>query len=119
MKSLLSGWKYAMAQQRTVRFVDDLDGSEASGTVDFGLDGRRYEIDLSDDNAATLRDALAPFVGAARKSGGRESGGRGSGSRGSAGRGSAGRGSEGGRGQRRTGPGVGKSARSARGGTAA
>src|SRR5919107_3021113 len=108
-----------MAQQTTVRFVDDLDGSEASGTVDFGLDGRRYEIDLSDDNAATLRDALAPFVGAARKSGGRESGGGGSGGGGSAGRGSAGRGSEGGRGQRRTVPEVEKSARPAREETAA
>ena len=52
-----------MAQQMTVRFVDDLDGSEASGTVDFGLDGRRYEIDLSEANAARLREALAPFVG--------------------------------------------------------
>jgi hypothetical protein len=59
-----------MAQQTTVRFVDDLDGSEASGTVDFGLDGRRYEIDLSEGNAARLREALAPFVGVARAAGG-------------------------------------------------
>jgi hypothetical protein len=103
-----------MAQQRTVRFVDDLDGSEASGTVDFGLDGRRYEIDLSDDNAAKLRDALAPFVGAARKSGG-----RGSGSRGSVGRATAGRGADGGRGQRRTVTVPEKSAPSAREETAA
>ena len=55
-------------------FVDDLDGSDAAGTVSFGLDGRAYEIDLSDDNAGKLRDALAPFVAAARKSGGRSSG---------------------------------------------
>ena len=65
-----------MAQQTTVRFVDDLDGSEASGTVDFGLDGRRYEIDLSEANAMRLREALAPFVGAARTAGGRRSAGR-------------------------------------------
>ena len=63
-----------MAQQTTVRFLDDLDGSDASGTVDFGLDGKNYEIDLSDDNAAKLRDALAPFIEAGRKSGGRSSG---------------------------------------------
>ena len=63
-----------MAQQTTVRFLDDLDGSDASGTVDFGLDGRNYEIDLSDDNAAKLRDALAPFIEAGRKAGGRSSG---------------------------------------------
>jgi len=60
-----------MAKQTTVRFVDDLDGSEASGTVTFGLDGRSYEIDLSDENATKLRDAVAPFVDAARTAGGR------------------------------------------------
>ena len=65
-----------MAQQTTVRFIDDLDGSDASGTFDFSLDGRNYQIDLSDENAAKLRDALAPYLGAARKTGGR--GGRGS-----------------------------------------
>ena len=56
-----------MAQQTTVRFIDDLDGSDASGTFDFAIDGRRYQIDLSDGNAAKLRDALAPYVGAARR----------------------------------------------------
>jgi hypothetical protein len=65
-----------VAQQTTVTFVDDLDGSEASGTFDFALDGKQYQIDLSDENAAKLRDALEPFVNAARKAGGR-SGGRG------------------------------------------
>lgn len=60
-----------MAQQTTVRFVDDLDGSEASGTFDFSLDGRNYQIDLSEENAAKLRDALTPFIDAARRSGGR------------------------------------------------
>jgi len=63
-----------MAQQTTVRFIDDLDGSEASGTVEFGLEGRSYEIDLSDENAKKLREALASFVDAARKSSGRSSG---------------------------------------------
>jgi Lsr2 len=65
-----------MAQQTTVKFIDDIDGSDAAGTFDFSLDGRQYQIDLSDDNAAKLRDALAPFIDAARKAGGR-SGGRG------------------------------------------
>ena len=60
-----------MAQQTTVRFIDDLDGSDASGTLDFSIDGRQYQIDLSDENAAKLRDALAPYIGAARKAGGR------------------------------------------------
>ena len=35
---------------------------------------RQYQIDLSDENAAKLRDALAPYVGAARKAGGRARG---------------------------------------------
>ena len=72
-----------MAQQTTVRFIDDLDGSDASGTFDFSLEGRNYQIDLSDGNAAKLRDALTPFIDAARKAGGRGPG-RGRGQRQSA-----------------------------------
>ena len=48
-----------MAQQTTVRFIDDLDGSDASGTFDFSLEGRTYQIDLSDENATRLRDAFS------------------------------------------------------------
>jgi len=59
-----------MAQQTTVKFIDDLDGSEASGTFDFSLEGRNYQFDLSDENAAKLRDALTPFIDVARKAGG-------------------------------------------------
>ena len=51
-----------MAQQTTVRFVDDLDGSDAVGTVTFSLENRAYEIDLSDENTDKLHDALAPFI---------------------------------------------------------
>jgi hypothetical protein len=58
-----------MAQQVNVSFVDDLDGGEADGTVVFGMDGKQYEIDLSEENAAKLRDLLAPYVGAGRKVG--------------------------------------------------
>jgi Lsr2 len=58
-----------MAQKVDVKFIDDLDGSEAAGTVSFGIDGKSYEIDLSDDNAARLRDSLASYVAAARRSG--------------------------------------------------
>jgi hypothetical protein len=42
----------------------------------FSLDAKDYEIDLSDPNASKLRDALAPYVAAARRSGGRRSTGR-------------------------------------------
>ena len=54
-----------MAQRVNVKFVDDLDGSDATGTVSFAIDGRAYEIDLSEDNAARLRESLASFVAAA------------------------------------------------------
>jgi len=70
----LHGWKYAMAQQTTVRFVDDIDGSEAVGTVSFSLNNRSYEIDLSDENTDKLHDALALFVEHARQIAGRGSG---------------------------------------------
>jgi hypothetical protein len=59
-----------VAQQVITKFTDDLDGSEASGSVEFALDGRSYEIDLSEENASKLREALAPFVSAARRLGG-------------------------------------------------
>ncbi|MEU7784418.1 MULTISPECIES: Lsr2 family protein [unclassified Amycolatopsis] len=61
-----------MAQRVQVQMVDDLDGSEASQTVPFSLDGVTYEIDLSEDNASALRDELARYVGAARRIGGRK-----------------------------------------------
>ncbi|MBT2541379.1 Lsr2 family protein [Streptomyces sp. ISL-44] len=61
-----------MAQKVEVTLVDDLDGSEATQTILFALDGKTYEIDLNDAHAAKLREDLAPFLGAARKtSGGR------------------------------------------------
>ena len=56
-----------MAQKVNIILVDDVDGSDASETVTFGLDGTSYEIDLNDKNAAALRDALAAYVGHARK----------------------------------------------------
>ncbi|MFB9923909.1 Lsr2 family protein [Amycolatopsis halotolerans] len=64
-----------MAQKVLVEMIDDLDGTEASQTVPFGLDGAHYEIDLSDDNAAALRDQLASFIAAARRTGGRKTAG--------------------------------------------
>ena|SRR6188472_3625915 len=56
-----------MAQKVHIVLEDDLDGSDATQTVLFGLDGTSYEIDLNDKNAASLRDALATYVGHARK----------------------------------------------------
>src|SRR3569833_223193 len=58
-----------MAQKVNIILVDDLDGSEATETVTFGLDGTTYEIDLNDDNASKLREALAGYIGHGRKVG--------------------------------------------------
>ena len=60
-----------MARKVQYLLVDDLDGGEAEETVSFGLDGTSYEIDLSKKNAKALRDALAPYVGSARRAAGR------------------------------------------------
>jgi hypothetical protein len=59
-----------MAQITEVRLLDDLDGGEAAESVSFSLDGKSYEIDLSEKHAAALRDAFAPFVSSARRAGG-------------------------------------------------
>jgi hypothetical protein len=58
-----------MAQRTTVTLVDDLDHGNAAQTVEFGVDGATYEIDLSDGNAAKLRDALADYITHARRLG--------------------------------------------------
>ena len=65
-----------MAQKVQVILVDDIDGGEAEESVSFAIDGVNYEIDLSESNAIALREALAPWVGHARRVGGRSGGGR-------------------------------------------
>jgi nucleoid-associated protein Lsr2 len=60
-----------VAKQTTVTLIDDLDGTPADESVEFALDGRSYEIDLSAANSGKLRDRLAPYVSAARRSGSR------------------------------------------------
>jgi hypothetical protein len=56
-----------MAQKIQTFFIDDIDGSEAEGTVLFGLDGTQYEIDLSTSHAKELRTALARYIEAGRR----------------------------------------------------
>ena len=57
-----------MARIETLRLVDDLTGDPGDETVDFAVDGSRYEIDLTSANAAKLRDALATYIRGARRS---------------------------------------------------
>jgi uncharacterized membrane protein len=59
-----------VAQKIQTLFIDDIDGSEAEGTVRFALDGADYEIDLNAKHAEALRQALSRYVEAARRSSG-------------------------------------------------
>jgi uncharacterized membrane protein YgcG len=78
-----------MAQRVNVVLVDDIDGTDATETVSFAIDGVDYEIDLSEKHAADLRDAVSLFIGHARRTGGRRKG-RGRSSSGSGGSGGSG-----------------------------
>jgi hypothetical protein len=52
-----------VAQKVQTLFVDDIDGSDAEGTVRFGLDGTDYEIDLNAKNAQALRGCASALHG--------------------------------------------------------
>lgn len=61
-----------MARKIVTILSDDLDGSEASETVNFAIDGIEYEIDLNDAHANELRETFSKYTTVARKtSGGR------------------------------------------------
>lgn len=64
-----------MARRTQVILIDDIDGSEATGTVSFGIDGVAYEIDLNDDNAQQLREQLGEWASKSRRVGGRRNAG--------------------------------------------
>jgi hypothetical protein len=53
-------------QRVEVQLEDDLTGGPADETVEFGVGGRYYELDLSARHAADFRHQLAPFVEHAR-----------------------------------------------------
>ena len=56
-----------MARETFVRLVDDLDGSPADSSVEFGLDGVDYSIDLSAQHENELRATLGPYVAVAHR----------------------------------------------------
>ena len=56
-----------MAKQIIHKLVDDIDGGDADETVKFALDGIQYEIDLSEKNAAKLREVFDAYVRAGSK----------------------------------------------------
>jgi hypothetical protein len=70
-----------MAKQVITSLIDDIDGKPASQTIEFGLDGVSYSIDLSDKNADRLRAALHPYIDAGTRMGRVAGGGRRAGAR--------------------------------------
>jgi hypothetical protein len=58
-----------MAKQVITLLTDDLDGTEADRTVEFGLDGVTYTIDLSEKNVGKLRQALDAYIDAGTRVG--------------------------------------------------
>ncbi len=58
-----------MAQRTTVKveLVDDIDGGKAERTIQFGLDGEEYEIELSRKNGRALSKVMEKYIAAARK----------------------------------------------------
>lgn len=58
-----------MARRTTVTMVDDLDGSEGPDimTVQFGLDGEVFEVDVKPQHYDQLTDFLERFIAAGRR----------------------------------------------------
>jgi Lsr2 len=59
-----------VAQNVIMELVDDVDGSPASKTRRFSVDGKNYQVDLSDKNNAAFDKALAKWVRAAQQASG-------------------------------------------------
>lgn len=58
-----------MAKQVITLLTDDLDGGAADRTVEFGIDGVTYTIDLSEKNVGKLRKALDSYIAAGSRVG--------------------------------------------------
>jgi hypothetical protein len=63
-----------VAQKKHVVLIDDIDGSSASETVRFAVDGTEYEVDLNETHAEALRESFAEWIGHARRMSGRKRG---------------------------------------------
>ena len=51
-----------MAKMVKTILLDDVDGSQAASTVQFGYQGVQYEIDLSDENAKKFQELMQPWA---------------------------------------------------------
>lgn len=53
-------------EYKSVELVDDIDGSPATTTIEFGVGGKNYIIDPSEQHADEFNKALAPYIEHAR-----------------------------------------------------
>ncbi|MEO7195774.1 MAG: Lsr2 family protein [Pseudonocardiaceae bacterium] len=58
-----------VARKVITTLVCDVTGAEAAETINFGIDGKMYEIDLAENHAGILRDILGDYVEVARRAG--------------------------------------------------
>jgi dsRNA-specific ribonuclease len=56
-----------MARQITEVLMDDIDGGNASVSVQFAYEGTSYAIDLNKRNAKKFDEALKPWIAAGRR----------------------------------------------------
>jgi hypothetical protein len=56
-----------LARKIHVQLIDDISGEDAEETIRFSIDGANFEIDLSADNAADLRDTLKAYAAKGRR----------------------------------------------------
>jgi hypothetical protein len=61
-----------MAEMITIELVDDIDGSPATETVKFSLDGTHFEVDLNEKHAAAFRASIEKVKAYSRRTGGRQ-----------------------------------------------
>lgn len=50
-----------------VQLIDDIDGSPATTTIEFGVGSKNYVIDLSEQHTDEFNKALAPYIEHARR----------------------------------------------------
>lgn len=55
-----------MASRTNIQLIDDITGDKAHETIKFGVRGKNYEIDLSQDNARGFYATIEPYVSKAR-----------------------------------------------------
>ncbi|HEY7225166.1 MAG TPA: Lsr2 family protein [Micromonosporaceae bacterium] len=56
-----------MAKQLVISYSSDISGEEAAETVHFAVDGRGYEVDLTEKEAMELREFLDQYIAVGRK----------------------------------------------------